>query len=122
MAWQGTREDFVEYLITTLIPDLKESGRDATAEDFETAVSMIWVEEEQIENCAQALELNQLPVNPIPFADALSEGCRRYGSGFIKDVMGKRILWILMYMAFGQLAKIDLHDLWVELTAEVGHG
>jgi hypothetical protein len=32
------REDFIEFLEETLIPDLKESGRHATAEDFETAV------------------------------------------------------------------------------------
>lgn len=31
-------EEFIEYLETTLIPDLKESGRDATAEDFEKCV------------------------------------------------------------------------------------
>lgn len=36
-----TRERFVEYLQETLIPDLKDSGSDATAEDFETAVHFI---------------------------------------------------------------------------------
>ena len=33
-----TRGNFIEFLENTLIPDLKESGRHATAEDFETAV------------------------------------------------------------------------------------
>ena len=32
------RLDFIEYLKKTLIPDLIDSGRSATAEDFETAV------------------------------------------------------------------------------------
>ena len=32
------RLDFIEYLKKTLIPDLIDSGRFATAEDFETAV------------------------------------------------------------------------------------
>ena len=32
------KDDFVEYLVTNLIPDLKESGMEATAEDFESAV------------------------------------------------------------------------------------
>ena len=32
------REEFIEFLEETLIPDLKESGKIATAEDFETAV------------------------------------------------------------------------------------
>lgn len=35
------KENFVDYLEGTLIPDLKESGRTATAEDFETAVRYI---------------------------------------------------------------------------------
>ena len=33
-----TREEFIRFLENTLIPDLKESGRHSTAEDFETAV------------------------------------------------------------------------------------
>jgi hypothetical protein len=32
------RDQFIEYLTQTLIPDLRESGRDATADDFETCV------------------------------------------------------------------------------------
>jgi len=32
------KADFVEYLVENLIPDLKESGMEATAEDFESAV------------------------------------------------------------------------------------
>ena len=35
--WESKAE-FIEFLEVTLIPDLKESGMDATAEDFETAV------------------------------------------------------------------------------------
>tara|TARA_B100000131_G_C17634774_1_gene417502 strand:+ start:144 stop:359 length:216 start_codon:yes stop_codon:yes gene_type:complete len=35
-TWE--REEFIWFLENTLIPDLKESGRHATAEDFETAV------------------------------------------------------------------------------------
>lgn len=36
-----TAEKFCSYLEETLIPDLKESGLDATAQDFETAVEFI---------------------------------------------------------------------------------
>ena len=32
------RYDFIEYLKETLIPDLKESGKNSTANDFELAV------------------------------------------------------------------------------------
>lgn len=35
-------EAFIEYLTTTLIPDLKESGRTLTARDFEEAI--YWME------------------------------------------------------------------------------
>ena len=33
-----SKRDFILYLTQTLIPDLRESGRDATAADFEAAV------------------------------------------------------------------------------------
>ena len=32
------RERFLDYLQNTLIPDLRESGSDATADDFETCI------------------------------------------------------------------------------------
>lgn len=35
------RRDFADYLERTLIPDLKESGLEATAEDFEECVGLI---------------------------------------------------------------------------------
>ena len=38
--WEDKR-DFISFLKHTLIPDFKESGMDATAEDFETAVYFI---------------------------------------------------------------------------------
>jgi hypothetical protein len=38
--WRN-KEEFVSYLESTLIPDLRESGRDATADDFQTAVYFI---------------------------------------------------------------------------------
>ena len=34
----SSKERFIEYLEATLIPDFIESGFEATAEDFETAV------------------------------------------------------------------------------------
>lgn len=33
--------DFVSYLQDTLIPDLRDSGLDATADDFDTCVRII---------------------------------------------------------------------------------
>ena len=39
-----TKEEYIAYLETTLIPDLRESGMEATAEDFETAVMLLKAE------------------------------------------------------------------------------
>lgn len=36
-----TKESFLAFLRDTLIPDLKESGHECTAEDFETAIEFI---------------------------------------------------------------------------------
>lgn len=33
--------EYIDWLETTLIPDLKESGRDATAEDFEKCIEFM---------------------------------------------------------------------------------
>lgn len=50
-SWSPT--EFIDYLQATLIPDLRESGRDCTADDFETAISLI--EQLQAER-AEAIE------------------------------------------------------------------
>lgn len=52
-AEQWTPTEFVEYLQSTLIPDLRESGRDCTADDFATAICLI--EQLQAER-AEAIE------------------------------------------------------------------
>lgn len=39
-GWKD-QADFVDYLRDTLIPDLKESGSEATAQDFQVALDMI---------------------------------------------------------------------------------
>jgi len=55
------------------------------------------------------------PCNPIPFAQGLADYVREQKRGdAIKDDTAKRILWILMGQAFGQMATIDLCDLWDE--------
>lgn len=39
MKWN--RQEFVDFLENTLIPDLKDSGHVETAKDFETAIEFI---------------------------------------------------------------------------------
>ena len=45
------RVAFIQYLRETLIPDLHESGRHATADDFETACRFMETGADQVEAC-----------------------------------------------------------------------
>lgn len=40
-AFEAVRAAFVVYLREVLIPDLRESGRNGTAEDFETCIALM---------------------------------------------------------------------------------
>jgi hypothetical protein len=42
---QNSAEDYIDYLEGTLIPDLRESGNDATADDFEKVIEMLKYDE-----------------------------------------------------------------------------
>ncbi len=55
------------------------------------------------------------PGNPIPFATALATHVREFGTDSIKSDDAKKILWILMTQAYGQLATINLSDEWDRL-------
>lgn len=55
------------------------------------------------------------PCNPVPFAIGLAEYVKSHGSDSIKSDEAKRILWVLMAQAYGQLASIDLCDEWSRL-------
>lgn len=55
------------------------------------------------------------PCNPIPFALGLAEHVKAHGSDSIKSDEAKRILWILIAQAYGQLARVDLCDEWSRL-------
>jgi hypothetical protein len=73
-----------------------------------------------------ALECSAFPCNPIPFANGLAEHVKDNGTDSIKSDQAKRILWILMSQAYGQLATIDLWDEWDRLTkrryGNIGNG
>jgi len=55
------------------------------------------------------------PGNPIPFANALAQHVRDYGTTSVTEDEYKKLLWILMGQAYGQMAIIDLHDEWNRL-------
>ena len=63
----------------------------------------------------KALESEAFPCNPIPFADAIAEHVREFGTDSVKSDEVKRILWVLMGQAYGQLAVINLCDEWDRL-------
>jgi len=57
------------------------------------------------------------PCNPIPFANRIATLVRERGTDSIRDDKDvKACLWILMAQAYGQLATIDLDEIWCDLT------
>jgi len=68
----------------------------------------------------KAIDSESFPCNPIPFANALADHVRVFGTDSIKTDDAKRILWILMGQAYGQLGTIDLSDEWDRLTKRGG--
>ena len=64
----------------------------------------------------EALNSPCFPCNPIPFANGLADHVRENGTDSIRSDDAKRILWILMAQAYGQLATIDLHTEWCSLS------
>ena len=55
------------------------------------------------------------PINPIPFSNAISDFVRENGTDSIQSDKAKAILWVLIAMAYGQMANIDLPDEWTRL-------
>jgi hypothetical protein len=71
-----------------------------------------------------AMFSNCFPCNPIPFANGLADLVREKGTDSIQSDEAKRILWVLMAQAYGQMGKIDLCDEWSRLANSDGfkHG
>lgn len=67
-----------------------------------------------------AIASDSFPCNPIPFATGLADHVRKHGTDSIQSDDAKRILWILIGQAYGQVAKIDLVDEWNRLTKRGG--
>lgn len=64
----------------------------------------------------EALNSPCFPCNPIPFATGLANYVRENGTDSIQSDDAKRILFILMAQAYGQLATIDLSSEWCRLS------
>lgn len=102
------------------------SGKNSHLADFENSIEMLDKHEakQKIERRAKmladpaytAFDSESFPCNPIPFANALADHVREFGTDSIKSDQAKAILWILMGQAYGQLAKIDMCDEWDRLS------
>lgn len=55
------------------------------------------------------------PCNPIPFATGLADLVRERGTDAIESDDAKKVLWVLMAQAYGQMAVIDMSDEWQRL-------
>tara|TARA_R110000751_G_scaffold272427_1_gene372625 strand:+ start:813 stop:1058 length:246 start_codon:yes stop_codon:yes gene_type:complete len=71
--------------------------------------------DQQRNNLTTAMFSSSFPINPIPFANGLSEMVMNEGTDAIESNDAKRILWVLMAQAYGQLATIDLSSEWERL-------
>jgi hypothetical protein len=114
--------------ITSLLP--KWANR-ATIGDFKTCEELMLESEvaahPKIKNqditkdrIYDAIADDSFPGNPIPFANGLADHVREHGTDSIRSDDAKRLLWILMGQAYGQVAKIDLVDEWNRLTKRGG--
>ena len=56
------------------------------------------------------------PCNPIPFAKGLTSLLRAQGTQSIRGDDAKRILWVLMAQAYGQMGVINLTDEYMRLV------
>lgn len=68
-------------------------------------------------NLTDAMFSPAFPCNPRPFARGLDALIQEHGTDAIRSDDAKRILWVLMAQAYGQLATIDLMAEWSRLDA-----
>lgn len=66
----------------------------------------------------RAFTSSAVPCNPRPFLIELERRCQT-DSGFIATPDGKRLLYNLLVMAYGQMATIDLVDEYRALAADI---
>ena len=112
-------------LLDEAIPKWASKGELSNVKTYAEITEQQTKEVEEIKAAAldrlyTALEAESFPCNPIPFAVGLADHVREHGTDSIKTDDAKRILFILMGQAYGQLAKIDLSDEWDRLTKRGG--
>jgi len=71
--------------------------------------------DQERKNLTTAMFSSSFPVNPLPFANGVFDLVKEQGTDAIKSDEAKRVLWVLMAQAYGQMATIDLSDEWDRL-------
>jgi hypothetical protein len=61
---------------------------------------------------------NAMPCNPLPFLNRMHEIIKDNGTDYTSSLQFKANLLVVMQQTFGQLATIDLCDLWQELNTD----
>lgn len=70
----------------------------------------------------ETIDKEALPVNSIAMASRLIELMQESETNCLESIKDswkiKAILWLLNSQVFGQLAVVDMHDLWHEINEE----
>ena len=69
----------------------------------------------RFERLAGAMFDQSFPTNPIPFAQGLADFVRENGSDSITSDDAKKMLWVLVAQAYGQLGEVNLTSVYVRL-------
>jgi len=69
----------------------------------------------RLKNLTTAMFNSSFPVNPVPFANGISELVMNGNTEDIKSDEARAMLWVLMAQSYGQMAKLDLCDEWGRL-------
>jgi hypothetical protein len=103
-------------------PKKAEIYNNMTKETLDTSQGNVIIRHEdpkltqaQVNRLTNAMFSDSFPVNPIPFAHGLADYVSDNGTDSIKSDEAKRILWVLMAQAYGQLDMVDLHTEWQRL-------
>ena len=72
-------------------------------------------EQKRLERLTEAMFDTSFPVNPIPFANGISELVMNGDAEDIKSDKARAMLWVLMAQSYGQMATIHLCEEWRRL-------
>ena len=72
-----------------------------------------------MKNEDQAFRSPAMPCNPLPFINRMGEIIRENSTGATNTPQFRANLLIVLQITFGQIATVDLCDLWAEVNAKI---